>query len=166
MTRSTERRSRVGMYVLFGVVAIVTGGSVGVITSGLTYHEDTTTVIVKEPPPTVTVRATRTIRVKSPSPQASSNAATAAAQAALPVMVTDGWTGVRPSVIDFSGDAGNLVTNITWLSWTATAAVGSGRSGIQSCKPDCATGPVTYVPTAVTRGCPDRRGTLAAILTG
>jgi Trypsin-like peptidase domain len=67
----------------------------------------------------------------------------------LPVLIAGTWTGIKPSEIDFSGDAGNIVTRISWSSWTATGAVGEGTSGIQSCVPNCAQGTTTYVPTTI-----------------
>lgn len=69
---------------------------------------------------------------------------------ALPVFVAGTWTGIKPSQIDFSADGGNIVTDITWSSWTATGAVGEGTSVIQNCVPNCAQGTTTPVPTTIT----------------
>jgi hypothetical protein len=41
---------------------------------------------------------------------------------------TSTFAGREPSLIDFRGDAGNVVTDITWSSWTGTQAVGKGTS--------------------------------------
>jgi hypothetical protein len=67
-----------------------------------------------------------------------------------PVVAIGAFTGQRPSEIDFSADGGNIVTGIRWLSWTAHGATGQGRSGIESCVPNCAQGSVRYVPTTIT----------------
>jgi hypothetical protein len=74
----------------------------------------------------------------------------AAPTSPLPGLSVGNWTGLRPSGIDFSADSGNIVTGISWSSWTATGATGEGTSGIQNCVPDCASGTITYVPTTIT----------------
>jgi hypothetical protein len=76
--------------------------------------------------------------------------ATTAPPAALPILVTNAWSGVKPSEIDFSADGGNIVTGISWQSWSAAGAVGFGSSGIQNCIPNCAQGKTKFVPTTVT----------------
>jgi len=75
-------------------------------------------------------------------------------RAALPVFIAGKWTGTKPAEIDFSGDASNIVTAIHWSLWTPTTAVGEGTSGIQSCVPNCASGKVKYVTTAITLSAP------------
>ena len=69
------------------------------------------------------------------------------APAALPVLVAGGYHGIKPKEIDFSGDAGNIVTGLSWSSWTGTKAIGSGTSDIDSCIPDCAQAPHDFVTT-------------------
>jgi hypothetical protein len=64
------------------------------------------------------------------------------------------YTGRKPSEIDFSADGGNVVTGIHWLSWTAAGATGRGTSAIESCVPNCAEGPVSYVPTTIVLSTP------------
>ena len=81
-----------------------------------------------------------------PPPSASASHPTAGA---LPVLLAGTYHGIKPTEIDFSGDAGNIVTGITWSSWTATTAIGSGTSDIDSCVPDCATAPKDYVTTTL-----------------
>ena len=68
----------------------------------------------------------------------------------LPSLVAGQWTGIRPSSIYFSADGGNIVGKIHWSSWTSTGAVGEGISDIQSCVPDCASGPRRAVTTSIT----------------
>ena len=56
----------------------------------------------------------------------------------------------KPATLAFSGDAGNVVQDIDWTSWTATGAIGKGISYLQSCVPNCAQGAHTKVSAQVT----------------
>jgi len=47
-------------------------------------------------------------------------------------------------------DAGIGVQDMLWLSWTPTAATGSGLLWEKLCVPDCATGKIGYYPVGVT----------------
>jgi len=68
-----------------------------------------------------------------------------------PVIFTAGsYSGTEPSTIDYSGDGGNIATNLQWSSWGSVTAIGYGRVGLNNCTPDCANGTVTYVPVTVT----------------
>ncbi len=67
-----------------------------------------------------------------------------------PIIKLADWSGVEPATIGFSGDAGNIVTAITWSSWTNTSAVGHGTWGYDNCDPNCAEGQVTPYPTTLT----------------
>jgi hypothetical protein len=60
------------------------------------------------------------------------------------------WTGMKPSMIGFSGDATNIVTGITWTLWGSDEAVGHGTWGYDSCDPDCASGAVTDYEAIIT----------------
>jgi serine/threonine protein kinase len=75
-------------------------------------------------------------------------------QAQLPMLTVGGYTGMKPTEIAYSGDATNVVTKITWSSWTATGASGQGTSDIDSCNPNCAQAPPSLVPTTVTLSAP------------
>jgi hypothetical protein len=69
----------------------------------------------------------------------------------LPTITLGGtWTGREPSTIGFSGDAGNVVTNIAWASWTDAGAIGHGTWESESCVPDCATGSTVPYPATIT----------------
>ena len=74
--------------------------------------------------------------------------------AQLPVLTVGSYTGMKPAEIAYSGDATNVVTKITWSSWTATGASGQGASDIDSCNPNCAQAPPSLVPTTVTLSAP------------
>jgi hypothetical protein len=60
------------------------------------------------------------------------------------------YSGIKPRVIAFSGDAGNIVTGINWRHWNHTNAAGRGTSDLQGCVPNCAQGSETPVTTTVT----------------
>ena len=74
----------------------------------------------------------------------------ASTAAQLPDLVVGSYSGSKPTEIAYSGDATNVVTKITWASWTATGATGTGTSDIDSCIPNCATAPPDYVTTTIT----------------
>lgn len=76
-------------------------------------------------------------------------APTTTTAAALPIAKFSNWSGVKPGVIYFSGDAGNIVSGIVWSSWTANSAAGQGVWGYDDCNPNCAQGHVTSYPTTV-----------------
>lgn len=64
------------------------------------------------------------------------------------------WTGVEPTTIWFSADAGNIVGSIRWTAWTNHNAVGSGVWGYNDCQPSCAGGKVTDYPATVELSAP------------
>ena len=70
--------------------------------------------------------------------------------AALPDLVVGSYSGMRPTEIAYSGDGTNVVTGITWSSWTATGATGTGTSDIDSCVPSCAAASPNNVSTTIT----------------
>ena len=80
-------------------------------------------------------------------PAATHTASSTTAPAALPVLVAGTYHSIKPKEIAFSADAGNIVTGITWSSWTATKAIGSGTSDIDTCIPSCAAAPTDLVAT-------------------
>jgi hypothetical protein len=49
-----------------------------------------------------------------------------------------------------SGDSTVILAKMTWSTWSATEAVGTGIDKIDACNPDCAAGPVYPVATVVT----------------
>ena len=57
----------------------------------------------------------------------------------------------EPSSITIAcADAGIGVQDMTWVTWTTTAATGSGLLWEKLCVPDCATGKIGYYPVDVT----------------
>ncbi len=101
--------------------------------------------------PTSPVTSTSTTTGPASTP-ASTPVSTTPAQ--LPVLTVGSYTGMKPTEIAYSGDATNVVTTITWSSWTATEASGQGTSDINSCNPNCAQAPPSLVPTTVTLSAP------------
>ena len=59
-----------------------------------------------------------------------------------------GFSGRYPKTIIFSGDGGNIVTGINWLSWGSSQAIGQGTWTYQDCIPTCAGG--SHTPYAAT----------------
>lgn len=68
----------------------------------------------------------------------------------LPKLIVGSYAGIRPRVIGFSGDGGNIVTKLRWTRWNQTTAVGHGTSYLQGCVPNCAQGTETPVAATVT----------------
>jgi hypothetical protein len=67
------------------------------------------------------------------------------------------YCGIKPTQIYFSGDAALSVRQITWSSWNASGAAGSGTWYLRTCLPNCVQGPVIKYPatlalSAVQRG--------------
>jgi len=55
-----------------------------------------------------------------------------------------------------SGDSTAILARMTWPTWSATKAVGTGTYELDACNPDCASGPVYKVPVVVTLSHPAR----------
>ena len=49
-----------------------------------------------------------------------------------------------------SGDSTSFLAKMTWSTWSATEAVGTGTYKVDGCNPDCAAGPIYPVVTVVT----------------
>ena len=86
----------------------------------------------------------------SPSQTASASASASSSPATLPVLTVGGYSGMRPTEIAYSGDGTNVVTGLSWGSWTGTSATGTGTSDIDNCVPSCAAASPNNVPTTVT----------------
>jgi eukaryotic-like serine/threonine-protein kinase len=90
----------------------------------------------------------------SSTPASTSVSTPASTATQLAVLTVGSYSGTKPTEIAYSGDATNVVTTITWTSWTATGATGQGTSDIDSCVPNCAAAPPSYVPTTITLSAP------------
>ncbi len=71
-------------------------------------------------------------------------------ESTLPIVTIQGWAGIEPNVVAISGDAGNIISDMVWSSWTSSMAVGHGMWGYDDCNPDCASGTVTDYPATIT----------------
>jgi hypothetical protein len=73
------------------------------------------------------------------------------AKAALPGAVDCVGPGsVRPSTITLTcADNGIGVQNMTWTTWTTSAATGQGMLWLNLCQPNCADGKFAYYPVQV-----------------
>lgn len=67
----------------------------------------------------------------------------------LPTVTFGSYTGIKPTKIFLSGDSSNIITNITWASWSQAGAVGTGTVNVEGCVPDCASGTQTPTPATV-----------------
>ncbi len=94
------------------------------------------------------VQATRPASL--PSSASSAPSPSAATAGALPMVTVGSYSGTQPSLIGISGDAGDIVQNIDWLSWTKTSAYGQGVVDDDSCVPNCASGTTTPVAAQIT----------------
>jgi hypothetical protein len=61
-----------------------------------------------------------------------------------------------------SGDSTALLRDMTWQTWTATEAVGSGTEKVDDCQPNCAAGTLHPVRVTVTFTKPVKAGCSAA----
>jgi serine/threonine protein kinase len=100
------------------------------------------------------VSSSSTSSATSSTSSSSPSQATSSSSAALPVLVVGSYSGMQPTEIAYSGDGTNVVTGITWSSWTATGATGTGTSDIDSCVPSCAAASPDNVSTTITLSAP------------
>jgi hypothetical protein len=101
-------------------------------------------IIEQSPAPGTLVKAGTGVRIlvsTGPSPSPSPTP--------LKTVSIGSWTGAKPKTIWFSGDSGNIVTNITWSSWGPNSGVGRGTWHYDNCVPDCAQGTVTDYPASI-----------------
>jgi hypothetical protein len=73
-------------------------------------------------------------------------------------LVAGSYDGTKPSTIQFSGDAGDVVTGIKWSAWGSESATGKGTVGYDNCTPNCAEGTTRYLPATITLSAPDAQG--------
>jgi hypothetical protein len=59
-------------------------------------------------------------------------------------------TPVCTSGCALSGDSTAFLDQMTWTSWSGSAAVGTGTYELNGCNPNCAAGPLYKVPAVVT----------------
>lgn len=113
----------------------------------VTIHPTTTTTFNMSTGTTTHVGATQTT---VPLSTTTTVPPTTVPLASTPLFVAPGFNGREPVDIYLSGDAGNIVTNLTWSVWSTNEAVGYGTSNYLTCNPDCASGPSYPEPTSIT----------------
>jgi hypothetical protein len=113
-------------------------------TTGSVPNSPSTTAPVTSVTPPVAPTSTGPSSTSSTSPAVSDTLS--AAPPTSPTATIGDWTGTVPYLIYFSGDAGNIVSGITWSSWDATSATGQGTWEYLTCQPNCAQGPSTRYP--------------------
>ena len=87
-------------------------------------------------------------------PLATTAPPTAKPAPALPTVSTNnginpGVRAVEPSTIDLSADGNGDLNGLTWSSWTAYSADGSGSFNVNNCQPNCAEGTTVDVTVSV-----------------
>jgi hypothetical protein len=92
-------------------------------------------------------------------PLATTAPPTAKPAPALPTVSTDNAIdpavqAVKPSTIDLSADGNGDLNGLTWSSWTAYSAEGSGSFNVNNCQPNCAEGTTVDVTVSVALSAP------------
>ena len=62
---------------------------------------------------------------------------------------------MRPSTILLFADGSFALEKITWSSWTATGASGSGTLYVSNGNPSMATGAKSYIPVSIVLSAPN-----------
>jgi hypothetical protein len=110
--------------------------------------------------PALGLNHTLTAPAATPRPVATTPAAAPAPiqASALPTVSTDstieGAQAVEPATIDLSADGNGDLNGLTWSSWTAHNAEGSGSFNVNNCQPNCAEGTTVYVTVSVALSAP------------
>jgi len=95
-------------------------------------------------------------------PLATTAPPTAKPAPALPTVPTNGIDpgvqAVEPSTIDLSADGNGDLKGLTWSSWTAYRANGSGSFNVNNCQPNCAVGTTVDVTVSVALSAPTSGG--------
>ncbi len=141
--------ARVGVGIVTMILVAACGGTShgSRSTSRTTPQFSSTTGLVPNSPSTTAPVTSVTPLVAPTSTGRSSTSDTlSAAPPTSPTATIGDWTGTVPYLIYFSGDAGNIVSGITWSSWDATSATGQGTWDYLTCQPNCAQGPSTPYP--------------------
>jgi hypothetical protein len=117
-------------------------------------------------------RATSTTSKAAPSSTEGlqrSSTTTTRSSVALPRVYSVGCPGENPPTMEPSeiplacADYGEVFTGITWSSWTATSAHGTGTYSQNDCTPDCASGTFHSYPTSIVLSDPQQSHTQGLI---
>ena len=136
--RSTLVRMGVGAVVL---AALVVGFAVGWVISSSPYSPSTSKVV------------TEAGTTPTPSPPATTRAASTATPASQAPSVASCIPGsepqVRPTKIDIGCGGHISISTVTWSSWGPSTGSGSGILKVNNCQPSCAAGSVRSSPAFV-----------------
>jgi hypothetical protein len=100
-----------------------------------------------------------TVVTSGPNPPVTSSASTAVtARTTARVLLAEGqdlrgrllYRPACTSGCPLSGDSTAILSKMTWRTWAASQAVGTGTYELDGCNPDCAAGPIYKLPTVVT----------------
>ncbi|MGC8481231.1 MAG: hypothetical protein ACP5PJ_06745 [Acidimicrobiales bacterium] len=83
---------------------------------------------------------------------------TSAAPPLLVIRAANGavsYSGRMPLSIGFSADSTNVITHLSWSSWSQSGAVGNGTFEHNNCVPNCAQGTITPEAATVTLDVPE-----------
>jgi hypothetical protein len=130
---------------------------------------------IAKPKPVVTVTVTaKPAPVKTahhaPKPVVTAPAPAPTQAAALPTVLTNSGISttdkaVEPSTISTSADGTGIISGITWSSWTAYSAEGSGSISLDNGVPNMAQGIIVNVPVSVALSAPTNGGFTAMTVT-
>jgi hypothetical protein len=141
------------------------GGAVLLMTACGSTTSSSTAAVTSSPPPASAPAsapaspAVTATPVSSPSVAATASPSTAAAQTGADTFLAPGQdTNVTPLHepacggygCALSGDSTAFLSKMTWTTWSAAEAVGTGTYKIDDCNPNCAGGTVYSVATTVT----------------
>jgi len=108
-----------------------------------------------KPAPAVTVTHTATATPKPMAHKTATAPPAPAPAAALPSVIdVNGQSSVEPTQIALSADGNGWLQGLSWSSWTANGAEGSGYINVNNCQPDCAQGTITNVNVSVSMSDP------------
>ena len=68
--------------------------------------------------------------------------------------IDPGVRAVEPSTLELSADGNGDLNGLTWSSWTAYSAAGSGSFNVNNCQPNCAEGTTVDVTVSVALSAP------------
>lgn len=102
------------------------------------------------PAPTTTAPSATTTTAPAPT----TTTAPPVPAAPLPLFTAGNYSGREPSTIDFSGGCCAVVQDITWTSWTAAQAAGTGTYEYDTCADGCVKGPFDPYPARITLSAP------------
>jgi hypothetical protein len=130
-----------------GAVILLTAA--GLIGWRVTAYDSAHQLAITHTPPAHTIVPAARHHPAAPAETASPSPPAAAAPAVIyncesqPLTEPAGYTLAR-------ADGNGGLSSLTWTSWTASEATGSGQYYSNTCNPDCAQGTFTYTPVTVT----------------